>query len=109
MAKRRSLPTSDPASTPGSTVSASPARLAAKKTRIFWWVLTGIFLAGLGCTIVGFWALSNLYSGGLLLLWIPVGLLGLAGMIYCMLLTLGVLYRVDRLRGNLVRRIRLFE
>jgi hypothetical protein len=104
LAKRRAPPA--PAVTvPGPAAPEEPK----PRTRIFWWVLTGIFLAGLASTVLGLWALSNLYSGGLWLLWVPVGLLGLAGMIYCMLLTLGVLYRVDRLRGNLVRRIELFE
>lgn len=109
MAKRRT-PEAAPAPAAGpSTTSGDAPKPAAPRTRIFWYVLTGIFFAGLAFTILGFWALTNLYSGGFWLLWVPVGLLGLAGMIFCMLLTLGVLYRVDRLRGNLVRRIRLFE
>lgn len=108
MAKRRDAASAAHLA-PSAEAQASPPRRDHTKTRIFWYVLTGIFLVGLVFTILGFWALTNLYAGGLWALWVPVGLVGLAGMIFCMLLTLGVLYRVDRLRGNLVRRIRLFE
>lgn len=105
MAKRR-----DPENPVGLPIDpAAVAKAARARNRLFWYVLTGIFLVGLVFTILGFWALTNLYSGGFWLIWIPVGLVGLAGMIYCALLTLGVLYRADRLRGNLVRRIKLFE
>lgn len=106
MAKRR-----DASDRPEDPTGQAPAGKVPPKsrTRIFWYVLTGIFLVGLVFTILGFWALTNLFSGGYWWMWVPVGLVGLAGMIFCMLLTLGILYRVDRLRGNLVRRIKMFE
>ena len=79
------------------------------RTRVLWGVLTALFLAGLGLTILGVWALTEAWAGGLALLWVPVGFAGIAGAVFCLLLTLGVVYRVDRYRGNLTRRVKLFE
>lgn len=113
MAKRH-VPSAADIAASSAPPSASPAPAPAKprrryRTRALWGVLTGLFFAGMAFTILGFVALTYLLGGSSLLLWVPVGLVGLAGMVFCMLLAMGILYRVDRLRGNLVHRIRLFE
>lgn len=79
------------------------------RTRVLWGVLSGLFLAGLVSSIVGLYALSVAWAGGVSLLWLPLGVVGVLGAILCLLLTLGVVYRVDRLRGNLTRRVEMFE
>ncbi|MDE1820013.1 MAG: hypothetical protein KGJ23_04195 [Euryarchaeota archaeon] len=87
----------------------SPKARPRYRTRVLWGVLSGLFLLGLVCTVVGLWALSVAWGGGAELLWLPVGVLGILGAIFCLLLTLGIVYRVDRLRGNLTRRVEMFE
>ncbi len=79
------------------------------KTRVLWGVLSGLFLVGLVSFLVGLYALSVAWGGGTALVWLPVGIAGMIGALFCLLLTLGVVYRVDRLRGNLTRRVEMFE
>lgn len=107
MARRRAVPQSSeaPATEPGPPPAGTNRRL----TRVFWAVLSGLFFAGMGFTILGMWALTNAWDGETLLLWLPVAGVGIAGGLFCLLLTIGVVYRADRMRGNLVRRIAWFE
>lgn len=105
MAKRH-VPTSEEVA---SAVSSPPKRKPRYRTRVLWGVLAALFFAGMAFTVLGFVALTYLMGGSSLLLWVPVGLVGLAGMIFCMLLAMGILYRVDMIRGKIEHRIRLFE
>lgn len=98
MAKRRPLTEE--------TVSDATPRA---KPRVLWYVLSALYLAGAGSAIVGLFALANVMAGFQVLLWLPIGVLGIAGGLFCLYLTLGVLYRVDRYRGNLTRRVQMFE
>lgn len=93
---------------------ASPAAGAEEhpvyRTRVLWYVLSGLYAIGAACAIVGIYALSLAWGGGpSLWLWLPVGIVAILGGLFCLWLTLGIMYRVDRLRGNLTRRVEMFE
>jgi hypothetical protein len=79
------------------------------RTWVIWVVLTLLALAGMACGIAGAVAFASVLGGGVIVLMLPLGVLGSVGFVFFLYLTLGVVYRLDRLRNPLSRRIRLFE
>ncbi|MGC2289852.1 MAG: hypothetical protein WA688_08365 [Thermoplasmata archaeon] len=74
------------------------------------WTILLLFMAGgtVSATYV-VWGLSDLALTGQYLLDIPVTLAATLVTILCVLFALGILYRVDRLRGVPHREVALFE
>ncbi len=79
------------------------------RTWVIWVVLTLLALAGMACGIGGAEAFAAALGGGSVALMLVLGVLGSVGFVFFLYLTLGVVYRLDRLRNPLSRRIRLFE
>lgn len=109
MAKRASVPEPSNSAAAPATEGASGQPAPRYRTRVLWGVLSGLYVAGAASAIVGIYALSVAWAGGTALIWLPVGILGIMGGLFCLWLTVGILYRVDRLRGNLTRRVEMFE
>ncbi len=86
-----------------------PAEPPRVRTWVIWVVLTLLALAGMACGIAGAEAFASALGGGAVALMLTLGVLGSAGFVFFLYLTLGVVYRLDRLRNPLSRRIRLFE
>jgi hypothetical protein len=79
------------------------------RTGLLWVILTLLALAGIACGILGYSSFASALGGQAVLLMTVLGALGTAGFLFFLYLTLGVLYRLDRLRHPLSRRFRIFE
>ncbi len=90
----------------GAEGPANPPRV---RTWVIWVVLTLLALSGMASGIAGAEAFASALGGGAVALMLPLGILGSVGFVFFLYLTLGVVYRLDRLRNPLSRRIRLFE
>jgi hypothetical protein len=79
------------------------------RTGALWGVLTVLLLMGTVASAFFVWGISDLYSNGRILVDLPV--LAVSGFLTAVafLLLVGILYRVDRLRGVPHRRIELFD
>ena len=103
-------PATGPA-TPPAASSAGEATTPRPKFRTgVIWGLLALFLT-LGTAAAGFfvWGLAGLLSTHAYLLDGVVMVLGAFTAVYLMLLIVGILYRIDRLRGVPHRRVELFE
>jgi hypothetical protein len=78
-------------------------------TGALWGVLTVLLLIGTVASAFGVWGLTDLYSSGRYLLDVSALLAGGFVAALAFLLMAGILYRVDRIRGVLDRRVELFE
>lgn len=101
-----SAPSGVPSAAPTPPRPASPPKY---RTGVIW-VLLAVFLT-LGTVAAGFfvWGLDGLWSTHQ---YLPDGVvmaLGAFVAVYLMLLIVGILYRIDRLRGVPHRRVDLFE
>ncbi len=74
-----------------------------------WTVLTAMLVSGMACLAVVVWALGAALSGGALWLYLPLAGIAFVVFLFLALLAMGIVYRVDRLRGDVARRVRLFE
>ena len=83
--------------------------LLGTSSRRLWLVLSLFVLAGMAFTVLFAWAVGVLYSGADLLLASVTTAGSAAGIVVCLLFTMGLVYRADRRRHDILRRIRLFE
>ncbi len=88
------------------TEPAAPPRY---RTGVLWAVLLGFMLAGTIAAIYVVWGVSEVVAGGTPLVYVPIALAGVVVTVLCVLFILGILYRVDRLRGVAHREVALFE
>lgn len=88
---------------PGTSAVARP------RIRWYWIVLTAMAFLGIALVAMAVWALGFGLGGGSWVLAGVVAFAGFAGFVFVLLLTMGLVYRVDRMRGELTRRIDLFE
>ena len=79
------------------------------RTGALWGVLTVLLLMGTVASAFFVWGLTDLYGNGRYLLDLPVLAISAFLAAVALLLILGILYRVDRLRGTPHRRIELFD
>lgn len=86
-----------------------PSKAERPKTRWYWIVLTALALIGIAFVALGVWALGFGLGGGSWIISAPLALVGFVGFVFVLLLTMGLVYRVDKMRGDLTRRIELFE
>jgi|GEM_PF-5954778 hypothetical protein len=77
--------------------------------RRLWLVLSLMALAGMASIAVTVWSFSLAITGRNWLLALPLVALGLFGTVVTLLFTMGLVYRVDRRRGDLQRRVEWFE
>jgi hypothetical protein len=79
------------------------------RTGALWGVLTVLLLVGTVASAFFVYGLTDLYMTGRYLVDVPILFIG--GVVACLalLLIMGILYRVDRLRGVPVRRMELFD
>ncbi len=78
-------------------------------TGALWGVLTLLLLMGTVASAFVVWGVTDLYSSGRYLLDMAVLLPAAFLAALAFLLIAGILYRVDRIRGVLDRRVELFE
>lgn len=78
-------------------------------TGALWGVLAVLLLVGTVSSAFVVWGFSDLYLNGRYLLDIAALLTGGFLTVLSFLLIAGILYRVDRIRGVLERRVELFE
>lgn len=79
------------------------------KTGALWTVLTILLLVGTVASAFFVYGLTQLYATGQYLLDVPILAAGAVVACIALLLIMGILYRVDRLRGTPVRRLELFD
>jgi hypothetical protein len=79
------------------------------RTGVLWGVLALLLLFGTVASAFVVWAVTDLYLAHRFWLDVPVLALSLAAATVLLLLLAGILYRVDRLRGEPHRRVELFE
>jgi hypothetical protein len=79
------------------------------RTGALWGVLAVLLLMGTVASAFFVWGVTDLYGTGRLLLDVPVLIVSGFLTTFAFLLLVGVLYRVDRLRGVPHRRIELFD
>ncbi len=79
------------------------------RTGVLWAILLLFMMGGTVAAIYVVWGVSQLLTGGTPLVDVPVALAGVLGTLLCVLFVLGILYRVDRLRGVPHREVALFE
>ena len=79
------------------------------RTGALWTVLTLLLLVGTVASAFVVYGLTQLYATGQYLLDVPILAAGAVVTVVALLLIMGILYRVDRLRGVPVRRLELFD
>jgi len=79
------------------------------RTGTLWAVLLLFMMAGTVAATYVVWGVSDLLLTGRFLIDVPVALAAAAVTVLCVLFVLGILYRVDRLRGVAHRKVALFE
>ncbi len=78
-------------------------------SRRLWGILTGMLFLGMACLAIMVWSLGEYLSGGSLWIYLPLAGVTFVIFLFITLLAMGIVYRVDRLRGDVVRRVRMFE
>lgn len=79
------------------------------RTGALWGVLTVLLLIGTLASAFFVYGLTDLFATGRYVFDVPILMLGAFVAGVALLLIIGVLYRVDRLRGTPHRRIELFD
>lgn len=79
------------------------------RTGTLWTVLTVLLLFGTVASAFMVYGVTTAWSSGALWPWIPIAVAGGVAAGILGLLIVGILYRVDRLRGTPHRRIELFD
>jgi hypothetical protein len=79
------------------------------RTGALWAILLLFSMAGAVAASYVVWALSNLFLTGGYLLDVPITIGAGFVVFLCVLFVVGILYRVDRLRGVPHREVALFE
>ena len=79
------------------------------RTGALWGVLTLLLLVGTVSSAFFVYGLTDLYATGHYLVDVPVLLGGAFVACIALLLIMGILYKVDRLRGVPVRRMEIFD
>ena len=79
------------------------------RTGVLWAVLLLFMMGGTIAAVYVVWGVSQLVTGGPAALDVAVALVGAVATVLCVLFVLGILYRVDRLRGVPHREVALFE
>ena len=79
------------------------------RTGVIWGVLAVLLPLGTLASAVFVYGLLGLWSSHAYLLDGALLLLGGAATVFLMLLLAGILYRIDRLRGDVRRKVKLFE
>ncbi|MCL4324507.1 MAG: hypothetical protein M1144_03485 [Candidatus Thermoplasmatota archaeon] len=78
-------------------------------SRFLWSVLSGMLIAGMACLALLVWSLGAVLSGGTIWIFLPIAGAAFVGFLFLALLAMGIVYRVDRLRGEVTHRVRMFE
>jgi hypothetical protein len=89
--------------------TADPSAPPVYRTWILWGVLLLFLILGTTASAFVVWGLSNALSTGNYLFDGIVVVVSAFGAVVFFLLLSGILYRVDRLRGDLTRKVMLFE
>ncbi|MCI4345646.1 MAG: hypothetical protein L3K07_02675 [Thermoplasmata archaeon] len=79
------------------------------RTGVLWAVLALLLLFGTVASAFVVWAITDLYTAHRFWLDLPVLAVAIVVATVLLLLLAGILYRVDRLRGEPHRRVELFE
>lgn len=86
-----------------------PASPPKYKTGTLWAILLLFMMGGTVAATYVVWGVSELLLTGRYLVDVPVALVAGVVTVLCVLFVLGILYRVDRLRGVPHREVALFE
>lgn len=83
--------------------------MPSSSNRRLWLVLSGLLAVGMASLAVTVWAIGEIVDGLSPFLYGGLSIAGLGVFLFSVLLTMGMIYRVDRLNRDVDRRVRWFE